>query len=163
MAAQFAGGIAGIALATYLLAGLPAHPSVNFVATEPGPAGAAIAFVAEAAISFGMMLLVLTVSNHRRMMRWTGACAGLLVAVYITFEAPLSGMSMNPARTFGPAVLSRHAAALWIYFTAPPLGMMAAAEWFVRRRGAARVLCAKLHHRSVGPCIFNCRFMEPSS
>ena len=59
--------------------------------------------------------------------RWaacTGVCAGLLVASYITFEAPLSGMSMNPARTFGSALFARNWTALWIYFTAPPLGML---------------------------------------
>src|SRR5689334_8194993 len=101
VAAQFVGGAAGIALATVLLAGLPADPSVNFVATLPGPSGAGVAFAAEAVISFGMMLLVLTVSNTPRLMRLTGVCAGVLVAAYITVEAPLSGTSMNPARTLG--------------------------------------------------------------
>jgi aquaporin Z len=157
--AQFVGGGLGIIAATLLLAGLPADPSVNFLATVPGPRGAAVAFVAEAAISFGMMLLVLTVSNAR-LMRWTGVCAGALVAAYITLEAPLSGMSMNPARTFAPAVLAHTARSLWIYFTAPPLGMLVAAELYVRRFGRERVRCAKLHHPSDIRCIFRCRFME---
>src|SRR5438034_8237982 len=78
--AQFAGAAIGILAATWLFAGLPADPSVNFVATVPGPQGAAVAFFAEAAISFGMMLLVLTVSNASRLMRWKGGCAGVLVA-----------------------------------------------------------------------------------
>jgi len=163
VAAQFAGGIAGISAATWLLAGRTAHPSVNFIATMPGPGGAAAAFAAEAAISFGLMFLVLTVSNRVQLMRWTGVCAGLLVASYITFEAPLSGMSMNPARTLGPALLGGASRALWIYFTAPPLGMLAAAELFVRRHGTAAVLCAKLHHPTHGPCIFNCGHMEHSA
>src|SRR5438093_1311866 len=141
--AQFAGGAIGILAATALLAGLPADPSVNFVATTPGPLGSAAAFVAEAAISFGMMLLVLAVSNASRLMRWTGVCAGILVAAYITIEAPLSGMSMNPARTLGPAMLAHTASSLWIYFTAPPLGMLLAAELYVRRWGGERVRCAK--------------------
>jgi aquaporin Z len=119
-----------------------------------------VAFVAEAVISFGMMLLVLTVSNASRLMRWTGACAGLLVAAYITIEAPLSGMSMNPARTLGPAVLAHTVQSLWIYFTAPPLGMLLAAEAYVRRVGSERVRCAKLNHPADGRCIFRCRFME---
>jgi aquaporin Z len=163
LAAQFAGSLCGIAAATWLLAGRPADPTVNFVATMPGPDGAAVAFAAEAVISFGLMLVVLIVSNDVRRMRWTGVCAGLLVASYITFEAPLSGMSMNPARTLGPALLAHTSRALWIYFTAPPLGMLAAAELFVRRRGTAAVLCAKLHHPKQGPCIFKCRLMEQST
>jgi aquaporin Z len=158
--AQFAGGTLGIVAATGLFAGLPADPSVNFVATVPGPRGAAAAFAAEAAISFGMMLLVLTVSNASRLMRWTGVCAGILIATYITIEAPLSGMSMNPARTLGPAMLAHTARSLWIYFTAPPLGMLLAAELYVRRCGRRRVRCAKLHHPSNARCIFKCRFME---
>ena len=50
--AQFVGGAAGIALATWALAGLPAHPSINYVATVPGAAGSGIAFAAEMLISF---------------------------------------------------------------------------------------------------------------
>jgi len=160
IAGQFAGGIAGIAAAAWLLRGLPAHPAVNYVATLPGAAGPLIAFAAEAAISFGMMLMVLHVSNSPRLMRWTGACAGALVAAYITFEAPLSGMSMNPARTFGPALFTETAGPLWIYFTAPLLGMLLAGESFVRLHGPARVRCAKLHHPRHVRCIFRCGFME---
>ena len=48
--AQFAGGLAGIAVATWILGGLPAHPNVNYVATVPGRDGPAIAFAAEMAI-----------------------------------------------------------------------------------------------------------------
>jgi aquaporin Z len=156
--AQFLGGAAGIAAATVLLADLPADPSVNFVATVPGTFGAAVAFIAEMAISFGMMLLILVASNRARWHRFTGLFAGALVCVYITFEAPLSGMSMNAARSFGPALLAGSFDSLWIYFVAPLAGMLFAAEAFVRRAGATRVLCAKLHHPSDVPCIFVCRF-----
>ena len=79
---------------------------------------------------------------------------------YITFEAPLSGMSMNPARSLGPALLAGTASTLWIYFAAPLGGMLVAAELFVRTRGRGRVRCAKLHHPRHGRCIFNCGFME---
>jgi aquaporin Z len=161
--AQFAGGIGGIALATQLLAQLPADPSVNYVATVPGPAGQAIALAAETFISFGMMLVVLLVSNHARFNRLTGLSAGFLVFAYITIEAPLSGMSMNPARSLGSALLAGSLESIWIYFVAPLVGMVLAAEAFVRRYGAARVLCAKLHHPSDGHCIFRCRFAAPAT
>ena len=154
--AQFAGAIIGIAAAASALGGIVSDPPVNYVRTLPGPTGDAVAFVAEAVISFVLMLTVLTVSNRRRLSRLTGLCAGLLVWAYITVEAPLSGMSMNPARTFGSALLARDFLGLWIYFTAPPLGMLFAAELFTRRFGVERVLCAKLHHPAIGPCIFGC-------
>ena len=160
VAGQFAGGMAGIIAAAWLFRGLPADPSVNYVATVPGASGPAAAFVAEASISFGMMLMVLSVSNTPRLARLTGLCAGALVATYITLEAPFSGMSMNPARTAGPALLAHTAGSLWIYFTAPLLGMLLAAESFIRIHGHARVRCAKLHHPFNVRCIFRCGYME---
>jgi aquaporin Z len=156
--AQFAGGIGGIVLATYALSSLPADPSVNYVATVPGPSGAGVALLAETVISFGMMLTVLAMSNHPRFNHLTGVCAGLLVCAYITVEAPLSGMSMNPARSLGPAVLANTLDSLWVYFVAPIAGMTVAAEVYVRRYGRSRVHCAKLDHPSGVPCIFRCRF-----
>src|SRR5439155_10426076 len=105
-----------VALAHAALGERLAHPSTNFVVTAPGPHGAAAAFAAEILISAGMMTLVLTVSGSR-FGRWTGALAGALVALYITFEAPISGMSMNPARTLGSAVAAGEWGALWVYLT----------------------------------------------
>jgi aquaporin Z len=160
VAAQFSGGFAGIVVADWMFRRLPEHPAVNYVATVPGMNGPAVAFVAESAISFGMMLMVLGVSNTPRLARFTGLASGLLVACYITFEAPLSGMSMNPARSFGPAVLSGTAGSLWIYFAAPLAGMFTAAELFVRIRGRRGVRCAKLHHPASGPCIFDCQYSQ---
>jgi aquaporin Z len=162
VAAQFAGGAVGVAIAVPLFRDLPADPSVNFVATMPGAAGVAAAFVAEAAISFLLMATVLTISNARRFQSLTGAAAALLVASFIVFEAPLSGMSMNPARTLASALFA-HSTGIWIYFTAPPLGMLAAAEVFLRVAGPARIRCAKLHHPHDIPCIFHCGHMETAA
>jgi len=83
---------------------------------------------------------------------------GALVAVYISIEAPLSGMSMNPARTFGSAFGAHLWTSLWIYFTAPPLGMLLAAESYKRIKGSRPVACAKLHHYNNKRCIFQCNF-----
>ena len=156
---QFAGGATGMAVATLILrSSILSHPAVNFVATLPGEQGAAVAFLAEAAISFGLMLTVLFVSNSPRVNRYTGLVAGALVAVYITLEAPLSGMSMNPARSFASALSAQQWTAIWIYFTAPPLGMLGAAAAYVGFRGTAAVLCCKLHHENGQRCIFRCRY-----
>jgi aquaporin Z len=158
--AQFAGGMAGTLAGALLLGPLAAAPEVRYVATVPGPMGVAVAFAAEIVISFLLMTMVLHVSNHRRVARFTALLAGGLVAVWITVEAPFSGMSMNPARSLGPAVVSGMPTALWIYFTAPPIGMLLAAELFVRARGLGAVFCAKLNHGTGVPCPFNCHFSE---
>ena len=154
--AQFAGAGAGVGLGSTLLRSMLADPAVNYVATVPGPSGAAIAFLAELAISFGMMTTILLVSNSARYARLTGLVGACLVALYITIEAPLSGMSMNPARSFAPALAAGRIEPLWIYFAAPPLGMLCAAELYVRRYGRATVRCAKLNHPATGHCHFHC-------
>jgi aquaporin Z len=150
VAAQLAGATAGVLLARAALGAQLADPAVHFVTTRPGASGLLVAFVAEAAISFVLMAVVLAVSGSRHA-AWTGVCAGTLVVLYVTFEAPLSGMSMNPARSLGSAIVAGEPQALWIYFVAPPLGMLAAAT--VMRRRATRA-CAKLHHAPDVPCIF---------
>ena len=61
---------------------------------------------------------------------------------------------MNPARTFGSAFYASYWHALWIYFIAPALGMLAGAELFLRTRGGAPPYCAKLHHANDKRCIF---------
>ncbi len=158
--AQFAGGIAGVAIASLMIGMAISDTTVRYAVTQPGPLGAKVAFLSEAVISFILVLTVLTVSNHRKLARFTGYFAGTLVATYITFEAPLSGMSMNPARTFGSAFGARVFDHLWIYFVAPPIGMLLAAELFVRVRSLRGVYCAKYHHDNDKRCIFRCNYSE---
>lgn len=150
VAAQFLGGSLGMLLGWRLLGDALAMPPVSFAITAPG-AGTLLAFAAEFAISAALMLTVLTVSNHGRLAPYTGLCAGLLVAFYISFEAPLSGMSMNPARSFASAAPAGHWDDLWIYFTAPLAGMLAAAQ--VYRAVDGRTHCAKLMHSAAQRCI----------
>jgi aquaporin Z len=155
---QFAGGIAGVLLASLALGRLIAHQSVNYAVTLPGPNGPIVALLAEIIISFILMSVVLTVSNTKRLARWTGIFAGCLVATYITIESPISGMSMNPARTLSSAVGAQAWMSLWIYFVAPPVGMLLAAEVYQRLNTKRAVVCAKLHHHNNQRCIFRCNF-----
>ncbi|HTL55428.1 MAG TPA: aquaporin [Candidatus Limnocylindrales bacterium] len=150
--AQFLGGLSGILVVAAVLAGSLSHPAVNYVATVPGPQGPWVAFLSETAISFLLVMMVLVFTNKPRVARFTGIVAGICVATFITFESPLSGMSMNPARTFGSAFLPHLWQSLWIYFTAPPLGMLLAAEAFLFLK--AGVACAKYHHQNDFRCIF---------
>ncbi|MGH7535424.1 MAG: aquaporin, partial [Gemmatimonadales bacterium] len=159
MAAQSLGGLAGVLGARAWLGSRVADPAVNYAVTTPGPAGPLPAFGAEIAISFLLMLAVLTVSNSRKQ-ALTGLCAGALVATYITIEAPLSGMSMNPARTLASAVPAGTFTALWVYFTGPLIGMFLAADvWRAMARGREAV-CAKLYHHPGARCIFRCGYAE---
>lgn len=157
--AQFVGGLIGLLFAAMAIGMAIEHPTVNYVVTVPGFDGAGIAFVAEVCISFGLMLIVLIVSNQTKLNAWTGLFAGALVATYIAVEAPLSGMSMNPARSFASALPAHLWTDFWVYLTAPLLGMLLAAECYVRFLGAHRVLCAKLHHHNNARCIFRCGYM----
>jgi aquaporin Z len=158
--AQFSGGTLGVLLVTLLLGHRFSAPPVDYVATLPGAHGVWIAFAAEAVISLGLMLSVLVISNSGRYARFTGICAGILVASYISMEAPLSGMSMNPARSFASAAPAGHWSELWIYFTAPLLGMLAAVEIYRRFRRPVR--CAKLDHAPHKRCI-HCGYQPPQS
>lgn len=161
IAAQFLG--AGMGMAVALFAVTPTivgHPSVNFIVTVPGTAGAMVAFFAEMAISFSLMILVLIVSNQREWNRYTGLLAGLLVTVYITIEAPLSGMSMNPARSFGSALLALDWRNFAIYLTAPSLGMLIAAQAYLSLSHSKSVLCCKIHHDNDETCIFDCQYHD---
>jgi aquaporin Z len=58
---------------------------------------------------------------------------------------------MNPARSFGSALPARVWTGLWIYFVAPPLGMLLAGEFFLRK---PKLACPKLHHQNSQRCIF---------
>jgi aquaporin Z len=154
MCSHFLGGLAGALVASAALSSWTSHPAVNYVVTSPGSSGALTAFIAEVVITFILMTVILHVSNNAQGHKFTGLCAGLLIAAYITFEAPFSGMSMNPARTFASALSAQHWTALWVYFTAPLLGMLAAAEVYLRLNHTRAVACAKLHHENNKRCIF---------
>ncbi len=154
--AQFTGGAAGVQLASLLIGPPVSHMAVNHVVTAPGQGGIWVAFAAEFAISFLMMGCILAFSNDRRIARYTPYAAGMLVALNITIEAPLSGMSMNPARSAGSSFAAGDWPAWWVYFTAPPLGMALASWAYMVIHGSRAIVCAKLHHHNAARCIFRC-------
>jgi aquaporin Z len=150
VAAQFTGGLLGVLAVLALFGERFAAAPVSFVATRPAH-GAAVAFALELLISCGLMLTVLCFSSRARLAPYTGLAAGALVASYIALEAPYSGMSMNPARSFASAAPAGLWSDLWIYFVAPPLGMWVAAALHGGR--AAQRGCAKLVHDADVRCI----------
>ncbi len=158
VAGQFAGGVFGVGVAALLLGSRLAQPSVEYAVTVPGLFGTAGAFAAEFFMAILLMAVVLWSSNQPRLAHLTSYFVGVLIANYVFFFAPISGFSVNPARTTGSAVFANVWTALWVYFSAPLLGMFAAAEIFVRTSGKENILCAKLHPDPSYLCPFLCHF-----
>ncbi|URE29663.1 Aquaporin NIP2-1 [Musa troglodytarum] len=118
--------IAGSTIASYILREL-LDPLKDLGTTTPSHT-AAKALVAEIVVTFNMMFVTAAVATDTKAV---GELAGLAVgsAVCITsiFAGPISGGSMNPARTLGPALASNKFDSLWVYFVGPPLGTVAGA------------------------------------
>ena len=127
---QFVGGSLGVLIAWSVLGSAFSSAPVRFILTQPGSWGVATAFAAEFLISFVLMLTILLVSNSKRWARTTGLLAGVLISLYVSVESPLSGMSMNPARTVASALPAHAWQHLWLYFVAPIAAMWLAARVF---------------------------------
>jgi aquaporin Z len=149
--AQFVGGWMGVWGAARLLGMALGHPDVNYVVTQPGPAGTGAAFAGEFVVSAMQMTIVLTVAASPRWQRFTGLCAAAALACYIALESPWSGASLNPARTVASALVAGEWTALWLYFAAPVSGMLLAGIMHARR-APSRIPCGKLVHAV--PCHF---------
>lgn len=157
---QFVGGVAGVGVAALMMGRLLAQPSVEYAVTVPGIGGTAGAFAAEGFMAALLMGVVLWTTNRPRFARYTSYVVGVLIANYVFWFAPVSGFSINPARTVGSAVFAGIWTAEWVYFVAPLLGMFLAAEVYVRRYGMESVLCAKLHPAPSVLCPFECGQVE---
>ena len=160
IAAQFVGGVLGVLAARVAIGPILASPSVLYVVTQPGRLGLPAAFFAEFFMGFLTMTVVLRSANHPALSRFTWLFVGLLVATYVVVFSPVSGFSMNPARTVSSAVFANVWTALWIYFSAPMCGMLLAAGFYVITAGQGKVYCAKLYHTDHGPCPFRCRYKQ---
>jgi len=119
---QLAGGAAGLYLVYVLFPEKISSPVVNYIVTVPGKAGIAIAFISELVISF-LLIVVVLFTEKGSLAKYTVYFVALLITLFITFEAPYSGMSMNPARTFASAIVGGQWRAFWLYCLAPTAGM----------------------------------------
>jgi len=154
--AQFGGAAIGVGVMAALVGMFVAHPSVRYAATMPGPRGIAIAWLGEFVITFVLMSVVMGVNKVPRLAPSTGYFAAALVAIYITFEAPISGMSMNPARSFGSALFAHNWSGFWIYCTAPIAGMFSGIELHRAITKRHQRLCGKLVHSRRVNCFIPC-------
>jgi aquaporin Z len=158
VASQFIGGVFGVAVSALLLGKSLARPTADYAVTAPGRYGTPAAFCAELFMAALLMGVVLWLSNRPSLANLTSYFVGILIALYVLFFAPVSGFSINPARTTGSAIFADVWTAEWLYFVAPLLGMMISAEIYLRIFGADRVLCAKLHPDPKYPCPFLCHY-----
>ena len=150
---QFIGGFLGVLLVISLLGNSFTNPPINYVVTVPGKWGLFAALIAEFILSFSLMMMVLFVSNNPRLSKYTGIFSGILVAAFITFEAPISGMSINPARTFASGLPAQVWDGFWIYYFIPPLAMLTAAEIYLHYPKKPKIVCCKLCPNPEQACI----------
>jgi aquaporin Z len=131
--AQFAGASAGALLLKSAIGNLFGHPLINYGNTAPKPPYTAMtAFAAEFIISFIMMLSVLRVASSKKYEKYVPLVSGILIGFYLITEVPFSGMSLNPARSFAGALAANDWKYLWLYFAAPIMAMLTAAEIYLQ-------------------------------
>lgn len=123
---QLAGGVLA---STLLWSMFPANELLG--ATYPKIGGETTSFVFEFILTFLLMLVILFTSNGRRIEQYFAPLAiGLTVLLEALFAGPVCGASMNPARSFGPAIASFHFEYLWIYLFATTLGAITAGYYW---------------------------------
>lgn len=149
--AQVAGATA--AAAAFVLA-LPSWaPTVNSARTAPAPEIPAWGVVGiEAGLTLALLLTVFVMLSRPQTARWTPAAVTGALAVLIWAGAPRTGASMNPARTFGPDLVSGRFPVFWAYVVGPLVGAgLAVAIVAVARE--RKTLTAKLYHDPEYPSI----------
>ena len=123
--------------------------------TLPGPHDtAASAFGAEVLMTALLVLGIFGFLSSRRLMRYTPLMVWLLVAFEVWRGAGISGTSLNPARSFGPALIARLWRDQWIYMIAPPLGAVLGLVIFKIAAAERRLLTGKLFHEIHYPSLF---------
>jgi glycerol uptake facilitator-like aquaporin len=121
--AQLAGSAAGTALGRLVWGPAVALPSVAIAAIKPSPTWqASSVFLAEVAAMFVLIVVAGFLMAHPRRIRLLPYTIGLAVGLVIALLGARSGGSINPARQFGPAMLSGQTTDLCVYLTAPVLG-----------------------------------------
>jgi aquaporin Z len=156
---QTAGSIAASYLALVLWSGHARQ--VNDGMTFPGEGyHIGTVFLTEAGITFLLISTIFYFLHRRDLTKYTGLAAGLLVALLVFLTAPISGTSLNPARSIGPALAVGNVSYLWLYIAAPFLGSLFATILHKKLPFLYRPLCAKLnHHPADVQCVFECSFV----
>ncbi len=87
-------------------------------------------FVLEIILTYFLMLVIIFVSQNKKTSHMTGMAVGSVVMLEAIFAGPITGASMNPARSIAPAIISGNTTHLWLYIAAPIIGaILAAYTW----------------------------------
>jgi aquaporin Z len=105
-------------------------------------------------MTFALVFAIFIFLSQKRLMRWTPLMTWLLVATLVWLGAPISGTSLNPARSFGPSVVNWFWYFQWLYWVAPPMGGLTAVAVFYLLQPDRHILTARLFHAPHYPCIF---------
>lgn len=91
-------------------------------------------FILELILTYFLMFVILFVSQNKAVSQFTGVAVGATVMLEALFAGPITGASMNPARSIAPAIVSGNLSELWIYILAPIIGaLLAALTWKVMK------------------------------
>jgi aquaporin Z len=150
---QFIGAIIGASLLVWVWHGRAL--AINNGMTMVGPGHTVhLAFLAETVMTFLLVFAIFSFLSVKRLARWTPLMTWILVATLVWQGAAITGTSLNPARSFGPALVSWNFQDQWIYWLAPPLGSLLAVWTFRFADAERKVLTAKLFHAPEYPTIF---------
>lgn len=144
--AQFLGAIIGAFLLVTVWSNYAA--SINNGMTLPGASYPLwYVFLAEVTMTCLLVVAIFIFVSSDRLMRWTPLMTWLVVAIMVWLESPISGTSLNSARSFGPALVSWFWQNQWLYLIAPPMGAILAVGVFrLITFGERELLTAKLFH-----------------
>ncbi|MEO9885417.1 MAG: MIP family channel protein [Balneola sp.] len=91
-------------------------------------------FILEIILTYFLMVVILFVSQNKAVTEFTGLAVGFVVLLEAMFAGPITGASMNPARSIAPALISGNLTHLWMYIIAPVIGaLLASGTWFLLR------------------------------
>ncbi len=89
-------------------------------------------FILELIMTYILMLVILVFSQSESYSKYTGLAVGATVGLEAYFAGPMTGASMNPARSIAPAIVSGDMTHLWMYIAAPILGAILASLTYVK-------------------------------
>jgi glycerol uptake facilitator-like aquaporin len=144
-AAQLLGSIFGVLAARAIWGRIVEQPPVLYAVLQPAPHWSAVPFFLAEAV--GMGVIVFTVGSFlsvQRLAPFVPWLVGILVGLGIAILGTETGGSLNPARQFGPALVSVHTDKLWVFLLAPMAGAEVAARLLHAFQNRGRVLTHRL-------------------